>query len=209
MDLLFVAAVALALAWTFKRRAERTRIARLAAHLRQYDIEKLMETLSEGYLRAIGEEDAQRRQAIWTLLEPSERKICEQVSQFAQRFGQESEADSRVLRPAWPVSAWLQWLQPVFPHLLERHSFDMRRLLALHAQALGQAVQATGLPASEKAFTTLAELMLMQHSCHWFCKSRQVASARLLLRHQTPYPKVLASVAPATLKAYQALTGVP
>lgn len=209
MDLLLVTVVALALAWTFKTRAERARMARLATHLRQYDLEKLMETLSEGYLRAIGEEDAQRRQAIWTLLEPSERKVCEQFSQFAQRFGQESEAGSRVMRPAWPASAVLLWLQPVFPRLLERRSFDMRRLLALHAQALGQAVQATQLPASQKAFTVLAELMLMQHSCHWFCKSRQVASARLLRRHQTPYPKVLASVAPETLKAYQALTGVP
>lgn len=209
MDLLLVAALALALAWTFKSRAERARVARLATHLRQYDIEKLMGTLSEGYLRAIGEEDAQRRQAIWALLEPSERKICEQFGQFAQRFGQENEVDSRVLRPAWPVSAVLLWLQPVFPRLLERHSFDMRRLLALHAQALEQAVQANALPASQKAFTLLAELMLMQHSCHWFCKSRPVASARLLVRHQTPYAKVLGSVAPNTLEAYQALTGVP
>ena len=208
MDLFFVTALALALAWMFKTRAERVRIARLATHLRQYDIEKLMETLSEGYVRAIGEEDAQRRQAIWALLEPSERKICEQFSQFALRFGQDSEADSRVMRPAWPVSALLLWLAPVFPRLLERHSFDMRRLLALHAQALIQAAQATQLPASDKAFTLLAELMLMQHSCHWFCKSRQVASARLLLRHQTPYAKVLSSVAPDTLKAYRALTGV-
>jgi hypothetical protein len=48
----------------------------------------------------------------------------------------------------------------------------------------------------------------MQHSCHWYCKSRNVASARLLLRHQTPYQKVLASVAPETRQSYQAITGV-
>ena len=47
----------------------------------------------------------------------------------------------------------------------------------------------------------------MQHSCHWFCKSRGVASARLLVRHKTPYMKVLDSVTPATRRAYTALVG--
>ena len=53
----------------------------------------------------------------------------------------------------------------------------------------------------------MAELFLMQHSCHWFCKSKPVASARLILRHQTPYEQVLQSVAPDTRQAYLALTG--
>jgi hypothetical protein len=46
---------------------------------------------------------------------------------------------------------------------------------------------------------------LMQHTCHWFCRSKAVASARLLARHKTPYAKVLESVAPATRARYQAL----
>ena len=50
-----------------------------------------------------------------------------------------------------------------------------------------------------------AELMLMQHTCHWFCKSRTVASLRLVARHKTPYEQVLQSIAPATLKAYEKL----
>jgi len=66
---------------------------------------------------------------------------------------------------------------------------------------------AAGLPPRDKAFTLLAELMLFQHTCHWYCKSLPVASARLLLRHQTPYAKVLASVSPQTRQAYAALTG--
>lgn len=203
-----MAVVAAIAAWTFKSRGERARIARLAQHLRQYDIEKLMETLSEGYLRALGEPDAQRQQAIWTLLEPSERKISEQFKEFALRFGQESAEHSRVLRPDWPTSTVLELLGRVFPSLLARQSFDMRRLLALHAQGIAQAAQDTQLPAPAKAFTLLAELMLMQHSCHWYCKSRSVASARLLLRHQTPHQKVLASVAPETRRGYGAITGV-
>ena len=58
-----------------------------------------------------------------------------------------------------------------------------------------------------KAFIVMAELFLMQHSCHWFCRSRLVAHARLLARHQTPYEKVLNSVAPQTRQAYCALVG--
>lgn len=200
--------VATIAAWSYKSRGERERIARLALHLRQYDIEKLMESLSEGYLRALGEEDAQRRQAIWTLLEPAERKISEQFKDFALRFGQESEEHSRVMRPDWPSASVLQLLGRFFPNLLARQSFDMRRLLALHAQAIARAAHATGLSAPDKAYTLLAELMLMQHSCHWYCKSRNVASARLLLRHQTPHQKVLASVAPETRQEYEAITGV-
>ena len=52
----------------------------------------------------------------------------------------------------------------------------------------------------------VAELLLLQHTCHWYCKSRTVASARMLARHQTPYPQLVASVSPATRQAYLALT---
>ena len=53
----------------------------------------------------------------------------------------------------------------------------------------------------------MAELFLMQHSCHWFCKSKAVASARLVLRHQTAYEQVVKSVAPDTRQAYLTLIG--
>jgi hypothetical protein len=208
MDFFLLAIIAAAAVWSLKSRGERARIARLARHLRQFEIEKLMETLSEGYLRALGEEDAQRQQAIWSLLESSERRISEQFRGFAQSFAQESVEHSRVMRMDWPMAALLGALGRAFPSLLERQSFDMRRLLELHAQAIVRAAQATQQPAAARAYTLLAELMLMQHSCHWYCKSRNVASARLLLRHQTPYQKVLASVAPETRQSYQAITGV-
>lgn len=51
-----------------------------------------------------------------------------------------------------------------------------------------------------RAFTMTAELMLMQHTCHWFCRSRTVASMRLLARHKTAYEQVLQSVAPVLSK---------
>ncbi|RYF40240.1 MAG: hypothetical protein EOO25_13080, partial [Comamonadaceae bacterium] len=59
----------------------------------------------------------------------------------------------------------------------------------------------------DKAFVMSAELFLMQHSCHWFCKSRAVASARLLVRHKTSYEQVLDAVSPETRRAYRELVG--
>jgi hypothetical protein len=53
-----------------------------------------------------------------------------------------------------------------------------------------------------------AELFLMQHTCHWYCRSKVVASARLLARHKTSHQLALDSVAPATRAAYRSLTGI-
>jgi hypothetical protein len=47
----------------------------------------------------------------------------------------------------------------------------------------------------------------MQHTCHWFCRSKAVASARTMARHKTSYAQVLASVAPDTRNAYNSLIG--
>jgi hypothetical protein len=55
----------------------------------------------------------------------------------------------------------------------------------------------------------MAELLLMQHSCHWFCRSKVVASARMLASHQTAYPQLLESVAPDTRRAYLAVLAQP
>ena len=206
MDFFVVLLVAAVAAWSLKARSERQRIALLAAQLRAFEIEKLMETLSHGYQRALDEEDAERRQALWGLWAPAEQKVAEQIGQLAERFEKVSEADTRVLRPDWPVADVLRTLGRTWPGLLARQSFDLRALLALHARAVAQAVADTGRAPSARAHRLLAELMLLQHSCHWFCKSRNVASARLLLRHRTPYATVLDSVAPETRRDYLALT---
>jgi len=57
----------------------------------------------------------------------------------------------------------------------------------------------------DKAFMLTAELYLMQHTCHWFCRSKNVASARLLAQHKTSYQQVLESVSGNTRRAYQKL----
>ena len=50
-----------------------------------------------------------------------------------------------------------------------------------------------------------AQLLLMQHTCHWFCRSKSTASVRMQVRHQTSYAQLLAAVSPQTRQAYLAV----
>jgi hypothetical protein len=200
MDI-FVLAMLIAIgAYSLKSKDERRRIALLGSHLGNYQIEKLMETLSDGYLRALAENDPVRREQIWQLLESTELKLCDQFNRFAAEFSKVPELQTRVSK--LPVSL------PFADKLLPSATFDLRTLLNIHAQGITQAAQnSLGRSPKGKAFALSAELFLMQHSCHWFCKSKSVASARVLMRHQTSYEQVLASVAPETRQAYGTLVG--
>jgi hypothetical protein len=183
-----------------KSREQQRRIALLARHLGQHQIEKLMESLSEGYLRALGTDDPARREQIWALLASAEAQLCEQFRRLAADFGRVDAAQARVSR--LPIAI------PYFERLFPAASFDMRQVLVLHAQALERAASnAQGLSLQKKAYTLSAELFLMQHSCHWFCRSHTVASARLLARHKVTYAQLLEAVAPQTRQAYAELTG--
>jgi len=196
-SLLFLLAVAVFL---LKKSEQRKRIALLGSHLGHYQIEKLMETLADGYLRALGEDDLTRREQIWRYLDTAEMQLCEQFDQFCVEFSRLDAADTRVSTLALAI--------PYATSLFPRATFDLRKALAIHAQGLAQAAgNAQRRTPRDKAYTLSAELFLMQHSCHWFCNSKAVASARLMARHQTTHAQVLAAVAPETRAAYQALTG--
>lgn len=197
----FVVATLIAIgAYLLKSRDERRRIALLGSHLARYQIEKLMESLIEGYLRALGEDDPERREGIWNLLGSSESKLCDQFNSFAEGFSRVEGKETRVSRLAWPIP----YADRIFPDA----TFDLRELLNIHAQGITNAAKnSLNQPPKSKAFVMSAELLLMQHSCHWFCKSRAVASARMLVRHKTSYALALESVAPDTRNAYRALTG--
>ena len=60
---------------------------------------------------------------------------------------------------------------------------------------------------SSDAHMLLAEILLLQHSCHWYCRSYTIASARLLARHQTRHEQALQAVSETTRAAYLALVG--
>jgi len=198
MELLVLAALAAFAAWRLKVQDQGRRIALLGSHLGKYQIEKNMEALTQGYLRALGEADPQRRAQVFGLLRATEETLAAQFSRFAADFSRADAAATRVSR--LPVYV------PFATVLLPAASFDLRQLLAVHARGIAEAVGATGsVSDKDRAFTLQAELFLMQHSCHWFCKSKFVASARMLARHQTAHAQLVDSVAPATRNAYCAL----
>ncbi|ART56660.1 hypothetical protein CBP36_15200 [Acidovorax carolinensis] len=198
MDILTLALLIAIGSYIANHQQQRKRIALLASHLGQYQIEKLMEALTEGYLRALGESTPERRDQIWSLLTTTESQLSEQFSRFAAEFAKVNEADARVSRFAMAI--------PFASQLFPATTFDMRKALAIHAQGIeNMARNAAHLAPRDKAFTMSAELFLMQHTCHWFCKSKTIATARMLARHKTPYEQLVDSVSPQTRSAYLAL----
>lgn len=200
MEFFLLAMVAAFAAMQFKTREQARRIALLGRYLGRYQIEKHMESLTQGYLRALGEDDPERARQIWNLLRPTEEELCSHCGRLVADFAAAPTADTRVSL----VPVYL----PLATRLMPDATFDMRRALALHAEGICRAVQRDpGAPARDRAFVILAELLLMQHTCHWFCRSRAVASARMQARHKTSYRQLVAAVTPETRAAYAALVG--
>lgn len=200
MDFFLVLALGATGAYVLNHQQQRRRIALLARQLQPYQIERLMETLTQGYLRAMGEQGDERRQQVLSLLAESEAQLSEQFERFVDDFRRVPTALARVSR----LPLGLPFATQLFPAA----SFDMRDALAVHAGGIARAARNEGsLAPRDRAFVMTAELLLMQHSCHWFCKSKTVATARMLARHQTPHAQLVASVSPETRRAYLALTG--
>lgn len=180
---------------------QRRRVLLLGHFLRRYQIETLMQNLVDGYLRALGESDAQRRAAIWTVLDQTETQLLGQVQNLIADMG---EADPR----QWQASTLPLGL-PLATHWAPALTFDLRKLLRVHADGMAAAMtNSDDLSQRDRAYRLCAELLLLQHSCHWYCKSRWVASARMLARHKTQYVQLLQAVSPATRKSYASVTGV-
>ncbi len=198
---IFILPVLIAIgAYALKSRDQNRRIALLGSYLGKHQIEKLMESLTGGYLRALGEDDPDRRAQIWNLSTAAEMALSEQFNRFVAEFSGVDEADARVSQLAFAL--------PHADKLFPGATFDLRQALRIHAQGIAQAVNNSRDQANKnRAFTLSAELFLMQHTCHWFCRSKTLASARMLARHKTSYAQLLESVAPETRKAYCSLIG--
>ena len=182
-----------------KLREQQRRVALLAGYLGQFRIEQLMETLADGYLRALGEEDSERQAQIWGLMDASESELSEQFARFADDVARAEPGTLQVSKSSWHF--------PLAERLFPTRSFDLREAFRIHARGIASVVRnEDGLDRKQKAFTLSAELYLMQHTCHWYCKSKAVASARLLARHQTSHAQVVAAVSSETRQAYLALT---
>jgi hypothetical protein len=197
MEIVLVLAVLTAFT-VLKSREQKRRIALLASYLGRFDIEKLMESLMDGYMRALGEGSAERQTQVWEHLRGQEEKLRDQFQQFTAAFADVWADSARV--STLPIA--FPWADKLFP----AHAFDLRKALDIHARGIDDAVRNVRQDApKDRAFTLTAELMLMQHTCHWFCRSKNVASARLLARHQTHYHQVLAAVSEKTRTQYTQL----
>lgn len=200
MDLFVLVALLAFGVHVLKSREQKQRIALLGSYLGKFQVEKLMQAVLDGYQRALGEADADRQAQVWRYLEPQERTLCEQFERFVLEFAKVPEPQARGSRLALALPFVIQMLPAV--------TFDMRKLLSVHSHGISRAVaNAQGHDAKHRAFTVMAELLLMQHSCHWFCRSKLVASARMMARHKTPYAQLLASVSPETRRTYTAVAG--
>lgn len=199
MELLFPL-ILLVLGYRFvQARVQGRRIRLLGGYLERYRIERLMQTLLDGYLRALGEQDPERQRAIWSTLQAAETDMRDQVKRLAEDF--DNVFGDQTLVSTLSVS--FPYASTLFP----RATFDMRKALALHARGIESVVDNQAQRSErDKAFMLSAELLLLQHTCHWFCRSQAVASARLLRSHQTAHAQVLAAVSPETRAAYERLT---
>ncbi len=193
ISLLFI--LATAIHW-LNTQGQRQRTALLAEQLRPYQIEKHMEQLTGAYMRALDESDAERQQQILQLQAPAEEQLAQEFQSLARDFAK---------LPA-PVTRAFKVALPYIDQLSPKATFDMRRMLEVHAQGIERTVRnQQGLTPKERSFRMMGEMFLMQHSCHWFCRSKTIASARMVTQHQTRYEQALDAVSPETRQAYLAV----
>ena len=192
MDFLLLLPLTLVALWITRARQQQRRIAILARYLHGHDIEKHIETLSQGYSRALGESDPARSDQVWHVLRGTEELLCRQVGKLAEDFAGVEPTATRVSK--FPI--WLP-LSPAFDR-----SFDMREALRLHARGICRAIEEQDASPKDRAYAILAETLLMQHTCHWYCRSKSVASARMLASHRTSHEQLVAGVLPQTRQAY-------
>jgi hypothetical protein len=175
---------------------QRKRTALLAEQLRPFQIEKNMAQLTGAYMRALGESDPERQQQILQLQGDAEQQLASEFQNLAREFAK---------LPA-PVTRGFKLALPYIDQLSPKATFDMRRLLEVHAQGIERTVlNHQGLAAKERSFRMMGEMFLMQHSCHWFCRAKTIASARMVAQHQTRYEQALDAVSPETRQAYLAV----
>jgi hypothetical protein len=154
-----------------------------------------METLTNGYTRAIHEKEETRQTQVLETFAQAERTMAAQVQSLADAMRKESSQAASM--------GTLPFCLPYIELFLPALTRDFRELLRIHAAGLRHVVDNEGgWDMKSRAYHLSAELYLLQHSCHWFCKSRTVADARLVMQHQVNHQKVLESVSDTTRAAY-------
>lgn len=198
MDIVLVLLVIFVVVQVLRVRYQRAHITLLGRHLAQMQLEKHMETLSTTYTRAIQEETESRQLQVLATVNQTEQAVASQMQRLAQAVKEEPDSATTMGILAFN----LPFLTQLFPSMKR----DFKDLLQIHATGLDYVVknEANWSP-KDRAYHLSAELYLFQHSCHWFCKSRAVADARLMVRHKIDHKKVLESVSEPTRRSYKSL----
>jgi hypothetical protein len=202
MEILLAIALLLTVLWTLKNKAQTERIALLGTYLGKYKIEKLMETLIQGYMRALGE--AGRRAARADLAHDAHCVSWKWLASL--RVSRGTLAGWRQTshgRPHCP------WRTPSPPKSYPKPALMCVPRLPSTRKGLLRTAQDEAQSDKDRAFQMSAQLLLMQHTCHWFCRSKSTASVRMQVRHQTSYAQLLAAVSPQTRQAYLAVLASP
>jgi hypothetical protein len=132
------------------------------------------------------------------VLDQAEATLRDQIRGFADMVSKLDAAQTRF--STLPVA--LPFALQLFPQA----SADLRTLLRIHSDGVDRLVRnEAGLARKDQAYMLTAELLLLQHSCHWFCRSKAVASARMMARHRTPHAQLVACVSAQTRQAYNQL----
>jgi len=95
VDFLLLLPIALVALWIARARQQQRRIAILARYLSGHDIEKNIETLSQGYSRALGELDPARSEQVWGVLRGTEGTSCADRCASSRRTSRASSLRSR------------------------------------------------------------------------------------------------------------------
>lgn len=127
ISLLFI--LAIGIHW-LNGQGQRKRTALLAEQLRPYQIEKHMEQLTGAYMRALGEAEPERQQQILGLQEQAEQQLAAEFQNLAREFAK---------LPA-PMTRAFKFALPFIDQLSPKATFDMRRMLEVHAQGIERTV---------------------------------------------------------------------
>ena len=196
MDLISLVLLSLTTLLLLRAVDQRQRIRVLAGYLQRHRIEPLMQRLNAAYLRALDAPDGAQRDAAWQAQHGTEAQLAEQIERLAADLAQ---------APA-PVPQLSRVPLPWAPRWLPGTGIDLQRAVRVHAAGIrALADDVTHPRPAERARTLLAELYLFQYTCHWFCRSRAVAAARLVVAHHSPLERVIQTVSPTTRHDYQKL----
>ena len=187
----------IAVVWrVFTLHYQRAHITLLAGNLANLQLERQIASLMEGYDRALKEDSENRQVQILENFAQTERTIAIHAQSLANAMQKEGELETRL----GILALCIPYIERFLPGLTR----DFRQLLAIHAAGLRHVVDnEENWSAKDRAFHLSAEVFLFQHSCHWFCKSRSVADARLMMLHKINHQKVLESVSERTRSAYR------